>query len=52
LRDCAEPAQLPVDPVKITDVNVLDLGLGKSIYSKEQMEDSARFQDSQDTRRA
>ncbi len=41
-----------MDPVKITDVNVLDLGLGKSIYSKEQMEDSARFQDSQDTRRA
>jgi hypothetical protein len=28
LRDCAEPAQLPVDPVKISDVNVLDLGLG------------------------
>jgi hypothetical protein len=52
LRDCAEPAQLPVDPVKITDVNVLDLGLGKSIYSKEQMEDFARFQDSQNTRRA
>jgi hypothetical protein len=41
-----------VDPVKITDVNVLDLGLGKSIYSKEQMEDFARFQDSQNTRRA
>jgi hypothetical protein len=34
LRDCAEPAQLPVDPVKISDVNVLDLGLGRSIYSK------------------
>jgi hypothetical protein len=41
-----------VDPVKITDVNVLDLGLGKSIYSKEQMEDFARFQDSQNNRRA
>jgi hypothetical protein len=41
-----------VDPVKITVVNVLDLGLGKSIYSKEQMEDFARFQDSQNTRRA
>ncbi len=51
MRDCAEPAQLPVDPVKITDVNVLDLGLGKSIYSKKQMEDFARFQDSQNTRR-
>jgi hypothetical protein len=45
-------SQLPVDLVKITDVNVLDLGLGKSIYSKEQMEDFLRFQDSQNTRRA
>ncbi len=52
LRDCAEPAQLPVDPVKISDVNVLDLGLGRSIHSKEQMEDFARFQDSQNTRKA
>jgi hypothetical protein len=52
LRDCVEPAQLPVDPVKVTDVNVLDLGLGRSIYSKEQMEDFARFQYSQNTRRA
>jgi hypothetical protein len=38
-----------VDPVKISDVNVLDLGLGRSIYSKEQMEDFALFQDSQNT---
>ncbi len=52
LRDCAEPAQLPVDPVKISDVNLLNLGLGRSIYSKEQMEDFARFQDSQNTRKA
>jgi hypothetical protein len=39
LRDCVEPSQLPVDPVKISDVDILGLGLGKSIYSKEQMED-------------
>jgi hypothetical protein len=52
LRDCAELAQLPVDLVKTTDFNVLDLRLGKSIYGKEQMEDFARFQDSQNTRRA
>ncbi len=39
-------------PVKISDVNVLDLGLGRSIYSKEQLEDFARFQDSQNTRKA
>jgi hypothetical protein len=52
LRDCGEPAQLPVDPVKISDVNLLNLGLGRSIYSKEQMEDFAQFQDSQNTRKA
>jgi hypothetical protein len=51
LRDCAEPSQLPVDPVKIAVVDILGLGLGKSIYSKEQMEQFARFQDSQNTRR-
>ncbi len=44
LRDCMEPAQLPVDPVKISDINLLNLGLGRSIYSKEQMEDFACFQ--------
>jgi hypothetical protein len=33
-------------------VNLLNLGLGRSIYSKEQMEDFARFQDSQNTRKA
>ena len=52
LRDCAEPAELPVDPVRIADVDILGLGLGKSIYSKEQMEEFSRFQDSQNTRRA
>ncbi len=41
-----------MDPVKISDVNVLNLGLGRSIYSKEQMEGFARFQDSQNTRKA
>ncbi len=41
-----------MDPVKISDVNLLNLGLGRSIYSKEQMEDFARFQDSQNTRKA
>ena len=36
----------------MSDVNLLNLGLGRSIYSKEQMEDFARFQDSQNTRKA
>ena len=41
-----------MDPVKIVDVDILGLGLGKSIYSKEQMEEVTQFQDSQNTRRA
>jgi hypothetical protein len=41
-----------MNPVKISDVDILGLGLGKSIYSKEQMEEFARFQDSQNSRRA
>jgi hypothetical protein len=36
----------------MSDVNILGLGLGKSIYCKKQMEEFARFQDSQNTRRA
>ncbi|MFO0006654.1 MAG: hypothetical protein ACK559_36605, partial [bacterium] len=36
----------------MSDVNLLNLGLERSIYSKEQMEDFARFQDSQNTRKA
>jgi hypothetical protein len=42
LRDCVEPAQLPMDPVKVSNVDILGLGLGKSIYSKEQMEEFAQ----------
>ncbi len=41
-----------MDPLKVSDVNLLNLGLVRSIYSKEQMEDFARFQDSQNTRKA
>jgi hypothetical protein len=40
------------DPVKVSDVDILGLVLGKSIYSKEQMEEFVRFQDLQNTRRA
>ncbi len=39
-------------PFAIDDVKVLDLGLGRSIYSPEQLEEFARFQESQGTRRA
>jgi hypothetical protein len=43
---------LPVGEVKIDPVRVTDIGLGKSIYTKEQLDEFARFQDSQGTRKA
>jgi hypothetical protein len=43
---------LPVDEVKIDPVEMSDIGLGKSIYTKEQLDKFARFQDSQGTRKA
>jgi hypothetical protein len=43
---------LPVDEVRIDPVKVNNIGLGKSIYTKEQIEEFARFQDSQRTRKA
>jgi hypothetical protein len=52
LKGCTEPAQLPVDPVMMSNIDILGLGLGKSIYSKEQMEEFVQFQDSQNTSRA
>jgi hypothetical protein len=43
---------LPVDEVKIDPVEMSEIGLGKSIYTKEQLDEFARFQDSQGTRKA
>jgi hypothetical protein len=43
---------LPVDEVRIDPVKVNDIGLGKSIYTQEQLDEFARFQDSQGTRKA
>ncbi len=43
---------LPVDEVRIDLVKVNDIGLGKSIYTQEQLEEFARFQDSQGTQKA
>jgi hypothetical protein len=37
--------------VHIDDKDLLDLGLGQSIYSKEQVKEFLKFQDSQGTRR-
>ncbi len=52
LKECHNPEMLPVDEVRIDPVKVNNIGLGKSIYTKEQLEEFARFQDSQGTRKA
>ncbi len=52
LKECHDPAMLPVDEVKIDPVEVSDIGLGKSIYNKAQLDEFARFQDSRGTRKA
>jgi hypothetical protein len=43
---------LPVDEVRINPVTVNNIGVEKSIYTKEQLEEFALFQDSQGTRKA
>ncbi len=52
LKECHDPAMLPVDEVRIDPVKINNIGLGKSIYTREQLEEFARFQDSQGTRKA
>ncbi len=52
LKECHDPVMLPVDEVRINPVMVNNVGLSKSIYMKEQLEEFARFQDSQGTRKA
>jgi hypothetical protein len=52
LKECHDHEMLPVDEVRIDPVKVNDIGLGKGIYTKEQLEEFARFQDSQGTRKA
>ncbi len=52
LKECHDPAMLPVDEVRIDPITINNIGLGKSIYTKEQLEEFARFQDSQGTWKA
>jgi hypothetical protein len=52
IRDCSEPGRIPIKPINIDDVDVMNLGLGRSIYSPAQLEEFMRFQESQGTRRA
>jgi len=52
IRGCAEPGRIPMKPIAIDDIKVLNLGLGRSIYTPVQLEEFVRFQESQGTRRA
>jgi hypothetical protein len=52
IRDCAEPGRIPMKPITIDDIKVINLGLGRSIYSPVQLEEFACYQESQGTRRA
>jgi hypothetical protein len=52
LKECHDPAMLPVDEVRIDPVEVNNIGLGKSIYTRKQLDEFAWFQDSQGTRKA
>jgi hypothetical protein len=52
LRERHDPAMLPVYEVKIDPMTVTIIGLGKSMYTKEQLEEFTTFQDSQGTRKA
>jgi hypothetical protein len=42
---------LPLDEVKINTVTVNNIGLGKSIFTKKQLEEFTTFQDSRGTRK-
>ena len=44
--------KIPMKPIAIDDIKVMNLGLGRSIYSPAQLEEFARFQESQGTRHA
>ncbi len=52
IKECVGPKELPVEEVKIEDESLLGMGLGRSIYSKEQLVQFAHFQDAAGTREA
>jgi len=52
IQECALPENLPVEAFYIDEDDLLDLGLGRSIYSKEQVEEFLRLNNSQGTRKA
>jgi hypothetical protein len=52
IRDCAEPGRIPMKTITIDNIKVMNLGLGRSIYSPAQLEEFACYQESQGTRHA
>jgi hypothetical protein len=52
LRECHDPAMLPVDVVQIEGLYMNDIGFGKIVFTKKQLDEFATFHDSQGTRRA
>ncbi len=52
LREWHDPPMLPVDEVRIEGLKMNYIGLGKSFYTKKQLDAFAAFQDSQGTRRS
>jgi hypothetical protein len=51
-REYHDIAMLPVDDVQIETIQMSDIGLGESIFTNNQLEEFANFQDSQGTRKA
>jgi hypothetical protein len=43
LRECHDPAILPVDEVQIETLRIKDIGLEMSIYTKKQLDEFAAF---------
>ncbi|OBQ34767.1 MAG: hypothetical protein AN484_26530, partial [Aphanizomenon flos-aquae WA102] len=52
IKDCADPEEIPVQAVLVDEGTVVNQGLGRSIYSKEQLEEFVKFQDSHQVRKA
>ncbi len=52
LRECHDASMLPMYEVRIEGLRMNDIRLGKSIYTKKQLDEFAAFQDSQGTMRA
>ncbi len=47
IGECAPPRNLPVEAIQLDEDDLLDLGLGRSMYSKAHVEELLKFQDSQ-----